>query len=126
MLRDVLGRYLASVESAILKCKNTYVERYTEEVITPTRANLRIRLRFTNGSLMEINEALVVQENRLVPLDYRYHFQDKENNLIFRYDNTPHFPHIASFPHHKHLPNKVRASQKPDIEQVLREAEEST
>nr|WP_253881088.1 MULTISPECIES: DUF6516 family protein [Microcystis] len=36
-------------------------------------------------------------------LDYRYHFQDEQNNLVFRYDSTPHFPNLSTFPHHKHL-----------------------
>jgi Family of unknown function (DUF6516) len=42
-------------------------------------------------------------------IDYRYHFQDAQNNLIFRYDSTPHFPELHSFPHHKHLPDQVIA-----------------
>jgi len=55
-------------------------------------------------------------------LDYRYHCQDEQNRLIFRYDSTPHFPDLPSFPHHKHLQDEVIASQKPDIYQVLQEA----
>ena len=33
---------------------------------------------------------------------YRYHFQDKNNDLIFRYVNTPHFPGLNTYPNHKH------------------------
>ncbi len=50
------------------------------------------------------------------------HFQDEKNSLIFRYDSTPHFPNLPNFPHHKHLPDKVISSQKPEIAQVLKEA----
>jgi hypothetical protein len=61
-------------------------------------------------------------ENSLVSLDYRYHCQDEKNRLIFRYDSTPHFPALSSFPHHKHLPDEVIACKKPNLEQVLQEA----
>ena len=50
------------------------------------------------------------------------HFQDEKNRLIFRYDSTPHFPNLPNFPHHKHLPDEVISSQKPEIAQVLKEA----
>jgi hypothetical protein len=122
MLHETLAQYLARVEQAILQCSNAYVERYTEEILTPRRANLRIRLRFEQGHLLEINEAVVVVEGRLVPLDYRYRCQDAHNHVIFRYDSTPHFPGLRNFPHHKHLPDEVIGCEKPDIEQVVQEA----
>jgi hypothetical protein len=125
MLLEALAQYLTRVEQAVLRCSNAYVERYTEELLTPQRVNLRIRLRFEQGDLLEINEAAVVVEDSLVPLDYRYHCQDSHNQLIFRYDSTPHFPGLANFPHHKHLPNDVIACEKPDVEQVMQEAMEA-
>ena len=79
MLHEVLVAYLEKVEQAILQCRNVYVERYVEEVLTPERINLRVRLRFEQGHLLEINEAVVVENNSLVPLDYRYHCQDENN-----------------------------------------------
>jgi hypothetical protein len=124
MLHETLAQYLARVEQAILRCSNAYVERYTEEILTPQRANLRIRLRFEHGHLLEINEAVVVVEYILVPLDYRYHCQDTHNQVIFRYDSTPHFPGLPNFPHHKHLSDDVIGCEKPNIEQVVREAME--
>ena len=53
-------------------------------------------------------------EDSIRKLD-RYHFQDQQNNLIFRYDNTPHFPNLKTFPHHKHLNKKIEASTRPQI-----------
>jgi hypothetical protein len=46
---------------------------------------------------MEISEAVVVEADRLVPLDYRYHCQDESNRLVFRYDCTRHFPGLPGF-----------------------------
>jgi|GEM_PF-5877826 hypothetical protein len=42
--------------------------------------------------------------------------------ILFRYDSTPHFPELASFPHHKHLTDDVIAVDKPELAEVLQEA----
>lgn len=122
MPHNVLSDYLARAEQAVLECPDAYVEQYLEEVLTPERVNLRIRIRFSEGHLLEISEAIVADGEFLDFLDYRYHCQDENNHLIFRYDSTPHFPDLSSFPHHKHLPGDVAASDKPDIEQAIQEA----
>ncbi|BAZ31218.1 hypothetical protein NIES4074_36900 [Cylindrospermum sp. NIES-4074] len=124
MLPNILSDYLNQVEQAVLVYSNVYVERYEEEILTPSRANIRIRLRFNQTHLLEINEAIVVLDHQLKFLDYRYHFQNEQNHLIFRYDSTPHFPNLPNFPHHKHLPDEVIASEKPEIAQVLKEVNE--
>ena len=41
---------------------------------------------------------------------YAYHYQDPKNTLIFRYDNTVHWPNIATFPYHKHTSEGVESS----------------
>jgi hypothetical protein len=125
MLPNILSNYLAQVEQAIQQCRNVDIERYEEEIFNSKRANLRLRLRFNGTYLLEINEAIIVTDDQLEFLDYRYHFQDERNQLIFRYDSTPHFPNLPNFPHHKHLPDDIIASEKPEITQVLKEATES-
>ena len=90
--------------------------------LTSSRANLRVRVRFLSGHLLEVNEAIFIEANQIKHLGYRYHFQDQENNLIFRYDNTPHFPDLKSFPHHKHLKEKVEDSNEPIILDIIKEA----
>ncbi len=122
MLLNILSDYLDQIEQVIQRCSNVDVEHYEEEILELKRANLRIRLRFNQTHLLEINEAILVVDNQLKFLDYRYHFQNEQNQLIFRYDSTPHFPNLPNFPHHKHLPNDVIATQRPTIHQVLKEA----
>jgi len=122
MLHEILSQYFEDIEDSIRKLESANVERYEEEILTSSRANLRVRVRFLSGHLLEVNEAIVIEEDQLKHLGYRYHFQDQENNLIFRYDNTPHFPDIKSFPHHKHLKNKVEDSDEPLILNVIKEA----
>ena len=122
MLHERLSRYFADIEESIRNLDSANVERYEEEVLTSSRANLRIRVRFLSGHLFEVNEAIVIEADQLKHLGYRYHFQDQQNNLIFRYDNTPHFPDLKSFPHHKHLKNKVEDSDEPLFLNVIKEA----
>ena len=121
MLLNILANYFNQIEQAIIQCQNVEIELYQEEILTPQRANLRIRLRFNQTHLLQINEAIIIINNQLQFLDYRYHFQDEYNQLIFRYDSTPHFPDLSTFPHHKHLANNVISSNKPEIIQVLKE-----
>jgi hypothetical protein len=122
MLHDILSQYFGDIEDSIRRLERANVERYEEEVLTTSRANLRIRVRFLSGHLLEVNEAIVIEADQIKHLGYRYHFQDQQNNLIFRYDNTPHFPDLKSFPHHKHVKNKVEESDEPLILYVIKEA----
>jgi len=48
---------------------------------------------------------------------------DANDQLIFRYDNAPHYPTITTFPHHKHLPNRVIECIVPSLVDVLAEME---
>ncbi len=124
MLPKILSNYLDRVEREIVKCNNAYIENYDEEVLSSSRVNLHLRLRFSQNHLLEINEAIIVQGSSLKFLDYRYHFQDANNQLIFRYDSTPHFPNLPNFPYHKHLSNDVIDADKPDIALVIMEVRE--
>ncbi|WP_353933393.1 toxin TumE (plasmid) [Okeanomitos corallinicola TIOX110] len=104
-----------------MNCSNAYIEEYSTVILTTERANLRIRIRFAIRYLLAVSEAFVVVNNQIEYVDYRYHFQDEQNSLIFRYDSTPHFPNLPSFPHHKHLFNNVIACQKLHLADVLQE-----
>lgn len=122
MLLDFLSRYLSEVKASIQQAEGAYVERYEEEIVTASRVNLRIRVRFRRGHMLELNEAVIGEADRLKRLCYRYHFQDEQNKLIFRYDNTPHFPDLENFPHHKHIQDKVIGIGEPSILKVIEEA----
>ena len=122
MLHDFISKYLSDIEKALRRLENAYVECYEEEILSYSRVNLRIRVRFLNNLLLEINEAIIIEAGEIRHLGYRYHFQGPQNNLLFRYDNTPHFPNLASFPHHKHLESGVIASDQPSVLDVIKEA----
>ena len=74
MLLEPLRKYLTEIESAVLLVEEAYIELYEEELLSPERINLRIRIRFNSGYLLELNEAVVIGYG-LEHLGYRYHFQ---------------------------------------------------
>lgn len=121
MLHEAISHYLREVEAILGGIEDAYAELYEEEILASDRVNLRIRLRFYNGYLLELNESITF-EDEVRHLGYRYHFQDKEKNLVFRYDNTPHFPNLETFPHHKHLKDEVIATNKPPLVRVIEES----
>lgn len=116
-----LQSYLRQIRDAITAFPGVEVERYREELLTATRANVRIRLRLADNSFLEISEALVVEEGTLRWISYRYHWQDAAGRLILRYDDAPHHAEIESFPHHKHIGETVVASQRPALPDLLTE-----
>ena len=122
MLPDILRQYIEDTESAVKSLDNVYIERYEIEILTFERVNLRIRIRFSQGYLFELNEAIIAENENITHLGYRYHFQDDQNRLLFRYDNTPHFTKLESFPHHKHLADQVISSKKPSPRNAILEA----
>ena len=122
MLLDYLSKYLNKVESAVRNLQGAYVERYEEEILTADRINLRIRIRFQTDHMLEINESIIGEKSKIIHLGYRYHFQDAKNHMVFRYDNTPHFPELETSPHHKHLSETVESAEQPSILEVIEEA----
>lgn len=121
MPHDALLRYLEEIEDAVGGLPDAYLELNEEEFLSNDRVNLKIRVRFYNGFLLELNEAVIVQD-KLEHLGYRYHFQGKNSELIFRYDNTPHFPGLPHFPHQKHCPSGTEPSRSPSILKAIAEA----
>jgi len=59
MLLDYLSKYLDSVEATVRNLEGVYVERYEEEILTVNRVNLRIRIRFQTGHMLEVNESIL-------------------------------------------------------------------
>jgi len=76
-------------------------------------------LRFRDGSVFHFREVFVGEVRR-----YRFHYMDRENNMIFRWDNAPHHRNLSTFPHHVHLPDGVRESGEVMFSEVLHRIED--
>lgn len=78
---------------------------------------------FIDNSRLHFRELFVSQGNP-VKIAYSYHYQRAAETMIFRYDNAPHYPHLPTAPHHKHVSDdRVIAATMPEFEAVLREIE---
>ena len=64
---------------------------------------LRARLALADGSQLECSEDMQRSSaGEMVVITYSYHWTDTNNQLITRWDNTPHFPELPGFPDHIH------------------------
>ncbi|BCV19942.1 toxin-antitoxin system TumE family protein [Moorella sp. Hama-1] len=76
---------------------------------------LKVRCEFKNDTLLYIRQYVSDDE-----YNYSYHWQNKEGDIIVRWDNAPHHRDIITFPHHKHVGANIMASAEIGIEDVLR------
>jgi len=83
---------------------------------------MRYRLTLINDGLLELTERVEVQAEEIVVTKYRHHWQNQEGFLIKRWDNAPHHPQVASFPHHLHDGSEDNVVAHPPVHalQVLR------
>lgn len=117
-----VDQYLASIKARLLSDPAILDFRIVRERLTLTDAHLRVRLTLTDASRLEFSEyAQRAISGKIEVVTYSYHWADAEDNLIRRWDNTPHFPNLPNFPHHIHLgsTDKVEPGQPVDFFAVL-------
>ncbi|MBT9139319.1 MAG: hypothetical protein DDT31_01903 [Syntrophomonadaceae bacterium] len=51
----------------------------------------------------------------MIRLKYRFHWMDVNDGMVFRYDNAPHHPEIATYPHHKHIKGEKMLGQSKEV-----------
>jgi len=74
------------------------------------------KVEFIDGSFLHIKDYLFFDGKR----KYSYNWQDKNGNLISRWDNSPHHKDITTFPHHRHLKDKVIPSKDHNIMDIFK------
>ncbi|RQD74321.1 MAG: hypothetical protein D5R97_07950 [Candidatus Syntrophonatronum acetioxidans] len=52
--------------------------------------------------------------------NYSYHWQRGDGELIVRWDNSPHHREIETFPHHRHIKDRIEASKEIGLKEVLK------
>ena len=62
----------------------------------------RYKIRLNDESVVEFSERLIEEKGQVVVTKYRIHWQDKNGDLLKRWDNAKHQPEISTFPHHLH------------------------
>ncbi len=64
--------------------------------------------------MLEFSEYFQLSSERDIEVvTYSYHWADENGALIRRWDNTPHHPELARFPHHIHVGDGTILPGKP-------------
>lgn len=87
----------------------------------PRAGLIRGEARFVDRSRLNFSELVADIQTAIVRTMYSFHYQNSKDELIFRYDDTPHHPEVTSFPHHKHSGESVVSTEPPTLETVLKE-----
>jgi hypothetical protein len=88
-------------------------------IVEPPLQALKATATLKGGYLLQINESSGSDFRR-----YSYHLQ-KGNKMIKRWDNSPHWKDLKTFPHHVHQGEETEPRESPEvfIEDILREVE---
>ena len=118
-----LNEYLSLFREALGKIED-YGFSDTIEIREEIRANkqavLNAKVVMVDNSVLHIKEYIDARYG-IERLSYAYHYQDRDGNLIFRYDNAKHRPDLG-FNAHKHLSDgTISAATLPDISDIIDE-----
>ena len=112
--------YFAQLRKLIADCAVVASWQCEEDVRTATLGSFKARLSFLDGSFLDFREFVDTSTRPVRRYSYSYHNQ-KDEQMIFRYDNAPHHPELPGFPHHKHVVDSTVESQLPSLKEVLPE-----
>jgi len=115
----MIERYFDRLERDILYFRNIRSYSLYKKVYSSKQGFMSGSVIFMDESILEFSEVKDVESEYRIK--YRYHYMNKDKDLIFRYDNANHFSNIATFPHHKHLEDDVMESDEPGLFDVLLE-----
>ena len=107
MLFEILAQYRDIV-------RDVRVERFR---FIETTHELQATITLRDGSLLHVRDYVFRDGTR----KYAYHWQSATGRMHRRWDNSGHWPDIASHPHHVHIrsTNNVRASAVHDLAGAL-------
>lgn len=72
-------------------------ETISFDMVSPEMGIIKGRIVFLDGSIFDFREILSHKDH-----DYRFHWMDRANKLIVRWDSAPHHKKLENFPFHKH------------------------
>lgn len=108
-LEWILNKFQEIIKATIIKKYDVEDQGY----------KIYVDIKFTNESVLIVKDLFFEDGER----KNAFHWMDKRNNLITRWDNAPHHKKLKTFPHHKHLgkPETVTESFEVNLEIVLEE-----
>lgn len=117
MLIDI---YFDQLEETINDCGYIQSKSLTRDKRSDYVGFFKADLYFHDGSVLYVKEFVSTKTDVIKDM-YAYHYQGHNGQLIFRHDNTRHFPSLPSFPHHRHTPYGVISAKELDLEDIIGE-----
>ncbi|MBN2093250.1 hypothetical protein JW964_26740 [candidate division KSB1 bacterium] len=118
----MIEKYFEEIERMISYFRTIRTYSVFKKIYNDKQGFINGTIIFKDNSIMEFAE---VKDIDVKPkIKYRYHYMDMNNTLIFRYDNAKHQKEIKTFPHHKHIKDKVLESNEMDLFEILLEIEQ--
>lgn len=75
---------------------------------------VKIKATVLDGSILYVTELHTPDYEK-----YSYHWQKHDGQLIIRWDNSPHWEKLKTFPHHRHEERSVFPSHRVEIKEVI-------
>ncbi len=92
---------------------------FHEELRAGKQAIIKAEIVLVDGSCLIIRE-YIGSKYGLEKLSYAYQYQDRDKNLIFRYDNAAHKPTLG-YANHKHSSGDIEMADPPEISALIDE-----
>lgn len=119
----LLRNYLNSLHKEIEKLENYgFMEsvEVKEEIRAIKQALVTARIVFLNDSELHIKEYIDARY-KIERVSYAYHYQDRDGNCIFRYDDAVHKPKLKSREHKHTMDGRIVPADLPDISTIFEE-----
>jgi hypothetical protein len=99
-----LEQYINAIKNKLSGSPIVSFIEIIDERILLNSGYFRSRLTLINGDFLEIAESFMMQEDKLLTLNYRYQWMDSSKQILRkRWDSVKHFPNLSNFPHHIHI-----------------------
>jgi hypothetical protein len=109
------SEYLVYIRSVILLDEQVQHWQIMREEAQGHMGLLRYRLFLQNGDLLDLFERFTIEQEQILVTRYSYHWQRANQQFIKRWDNAPHYPAIATYPHHLHDGDENNVLPHPSI-----------
>ncbi len=119
----MINKYFEKIENILSGFNNIMISQTIKKrFYNDTQGLISGEIVFSDESILSFLE--LKNTEQLNKKKYKYHYMNHKKTMIFRYDNSKHYFDLKSFPHHKHLPDKIESSVEPDMIDILLEIQD--
>ena len=105
----MIEKYFEEINQTISFFRIIRTYSLSKKIYNDKQGYIKGRLIFNDDTQLEFAEVKNIDIKSKVM--YRYHYMYAKDQLIFRCDNAKHHMEIKTYPHHKHIEDKVESSE---------------